>query len=183
MNAVLRPAVESDLRTLPEHMVGEIIAGELHAQPRPAPRHARAESRLLSRLDRDFDDTGGPGGWIILAEPELHLGPHVLVPDLAAWRRERLPELPETCIAVAPDWVCEILSPATARKDRVLKLPIYAEQGVAHAWLLDPLAQTVEIFRLENGHWLLVATHGGDETMSAEPFAAAAIDLARIWAW
>ncbi len=164
-------------------MVGEIIGGELHAQPRPSPRHARAESRLLSRLDRSFDDDDGPGGWIILAEPELHFGEDILVADLAGWRRERLPLLPESAITVAPDWICEILSPSTARKDRGMKLPIYAAQGVANAWLVDPVAQTVEVFRLENGHWLLLMTYGGDMPMAAEPFAAVTIDLERIWAW
>lgn len=185
MSSTSKPASTATLAALPEHMVGEIIGGELHARPRPAPRHAKAATDLGFELLGPFGRGrgGGPGGWIILAEPELHFGEDILVPDLAGWRRERLRVLPESAITVAPDWICEILSPGTARKDRGLKLPIYAAQGVAHARLVDPVAQTVEVYRLENGHWLLLMTYGGDVPMAAEPFAAVTIDLGRIWAW
>src|SRR5690606_2707049 len=90
-----RRATYDDLRDVPAHLVAEIIAGELVTSPRPAARHARASSRLGGCLDGPFDrGDGGPGGWIILDEPELHLHGDILVPDLAGWRRERMPKLP-----------------------------------------------------------------------------------------
>lgn len=137
MSAGPRFASYDDILALPEHVTGEIIDGELHTQPRPTSRHARVELGIGRALFGSFDlGDGGPGGWVILSEPELHLGPHVLVPDLAGWRRERLPLIPDGPIEVASDWVCEILSPGTARKDRARKLPLYGRLGVAHAWLV-----------------------------------------------
>lgn len=125
---------------------------------------------------------GGPGGWWILDEPELHLAPHVLVPDLAGWRRERMPRMPGTAyFTVVPDWVCEILSASTASLDRLSKLRIYAQHEVGHAWLVDPVARTVEIFRREGARWLLLAVHGGEERMRAEPFEAVELELAALW--
>jgi Uma2 family endonuclease len=125
---------------------------------------------------------GGPGGWRIVVEPELHLGRHVVVPDLAGWRRERLPALPsEPYFTLPPDWVCEVLSPSTTRFDRVRKLPIYAEHAVGYAWLVDANARTLEVFRLEGSRWILVATHGDDEVVRAEPFDAVEIELAALW--
>ena len=185
-----RPATYDDLVALPEHVVGEILDDELWASPRPAPRHARAQSRLSFRIGSVFDDGGGsrgPGGWHVLIEPELHLGRHVLVPDLAGWRRERMPRLPETAyFALAPDWVCEVLSPSTVRLDREKKLRVYAEHGVGHAWLVDPIARTLEVLRREqhgdNGAWMLVATHTGDAVARIEPFEAIEFRLERLWA-
>ncbi len=127
--------------------------------------------------------TRAPAAGSSWSEPELHLGRHVLVPDLAGWRRERLPLIPDGHIDVVPDWVCEILSPGTARKDRTRKLPLYGKLGVAHAWLVDPAAKTVEVLRFADGHWVLLGTWGDDESMRAEPFDAVAIDLAPLWAW
>ena len=141
MNATARRlATYDDLFNLPEHLIGEILHGQLITQPRPAPRHARRTSVIGAELMAPYDKgRGGPGGWWILDEPELHLGPHILVPDLAGWRRERMPVFPETAyFTLAPDWVCEVLSPGTARIDRVVKMPLYAEQGVAWLWLVDP---------------------------------------------
>ena len=184
MNAVIRPASYDDIIALPEHTTGEIINGELHTQPRPTSRHARVELGIGRKLFGSFDvGDHGPGGWVILSEPELHLGQHVLVPDLAGWRRERLPLIPDGHIDVVPDWVCEILSPGTARKDRTRKLPLYGKLGVAHAWLVDPAAKTVEVLRFADGHWVLLGTWGDDDSMRAEPFDAVAIDLAPLWAW
>ena len=178
-----RSATYADLRRLPDNVVGEILDGELHVSPRPAPRHADASSGLGGALRGPFDrGRGGPGGWRILDEPELHLGPDVIVPDLAGWRRERLPQLPETAyVAVAPDWVCEVLSPSTASIDRVKKLRSYAREGVPHAWLVDPLARTVEILRLENGRWSIIGMHAGLETIQAEPFEALDLDLSLLF--
>ena len=126
---------------------------------------------------------GGPGGWWTLDEPELRLGEDVLVPDLAGWRRERLPALPrEAAFTVRPDWICEVLSPSTTRNDRTKKLPAYAASGVPHLWLLDPLAQMLEVYELPGGHWSLLAAHGGEEVVRAVPFEMVALDLKRLWA-
>ena len=177
-------ALYEALRALPEHQVGEILGGELHVHPRPAPRHARAYAALGGTLWEPFDEgRGGPGGWWILDEPELHLGREVLVPDLAGWRRERLPRLPETAwFELAPDWVCEILSPATAAVDRGLKLPIYAREGVGWLWLVGPDARTLEVFRLgEDRHWVLLEVLSGDQEVRQLPFEALAFPLSRLW--
>jgi len=129
-----REATYENLMQVPPHLVAEILYGRLHTHPRPAPRHARSTSALTGKLFGPYDEgDGGPGGWWILDEPELHLGSEVLVPDLAGWRRERMPQLPETAwFELAPDWVCEVLSPSTAQTDRSLKLPLYAKHGIRH---------------------------------------------------
>ncbi|EIC21246.1 Uma2 family endonuclease [Thiorhodovibrio frisius] len=177
-------ATYEDILDLPEHLVGEIIHGALITQPRPAPRHALASSSIGSDLLGPFQKgRGGPGGWWILDEPELHLGPHILVPDLAGWRRERLPGLPETAwFEMAPDWVCEVLSPGTARMDRADKLPIYALQGVGWCWLVDPDLRTLEVFQRQESGWLLLETLADDALVRAPPFAAITIELASLWA-
>ena len=178
-----RPASYDDLVKLPDHLVAEIVGGELHASPRPAPPHAVAYIRAATLLAPAFDSgRSGPGGWWILAEPELHLGADVLVPDLAGWRRTRMPHVPDTAyFPLAPDWLCEIISPSTARLDRTQKLAIYARERVSHAWLLDPLARTLEVLRLAEGRWAIVATHSGDDIVRAEPFAEIALELAALW--
>jgi Uma2 family endonuclease len=179
-----RPATYEDLAALPDTLVAEIVDGELHASPRPAPRHALAGSAVGGRLVQPYQDgAGGPGGWWILDEPELHLRRDVLVPDLGGWRRSRLPQLPETAyFPLAPDWICEVLSPSTAQLDRVKKLAIYARELVAHAWLIDPLARTLEVLRLEEGRWVILGTHAGSEMVRAEPFAETDLGLAALWA-
>ncbi len=183
MTAAERLARYEDLFDLPENMVGEIIDGQLHTHPRPAPGHARASSGLGSDLGQPFDrGRGGPGGWWILDEPELHLGADIFVPDLAGWHRERMPALPSTAwFEMAPDWVCEVLSPATARTDRALKLPRYAAAGVAHCWLIDPDIRTLEAYANQDGHWLLLGTWAGDDQAAIDPFAAVTLDLAGLW--
>jgi len=178
-----RLAEYRDLFDLPEHVIGEILHGQLITQPRPASRHARASSILGGRLIPPYDlGGGGPGGWWILDEPELHLGRHILVPDMAGWRRERMPVFPDTAyFTLAPDWVCEVLSPATARTDRVLKLPIYAEYGVRWLWLVDPNLRTLETYRLSEGYWLLEGAWQEAEEVSAVPFDGIVISLADLW--
>jgi Uma2 family endonuclease len=178
-----RPATYEDLLQVPDHLVAEILDGELHTSPRPAPRHASATSGIGGILHGPFDrGRGGPGGWRILDEPELHLGDDVLVPDLAGWRRERLPSLPETaCFVLAPDWICEVVSPSTASIDRVKKLRIYAREGVGHAWIVDPLARTLEVLRLDGAQWVILATAGGEEIVRAEPFDALDLELSQLW--
>ncbi len=174
-----------ELCALPSHQVGEIVDGELFASPRPAGPHSRVASKLGGRLDGPFDSgEGGPGGWIILDEPELHLGDAVLVPDLAGWRRERLPHVPEelTAFELAPDWICEVLSPSTSTLDRVRKMPVYAREGVQFAWLLEPIQRTLEVFELQGKQWRTVATWEGDVKVRAVPFDAIELELSSLWA-
>jgi Uma2 family endonuclease len=167
-----RPATYQDLFSLPNHVIGEILNGQLVTQPRPGPRHALATSVISNELVGPYHrGRGGPGGWWILYEPEIHLAADVLVPDLAGWRRERLPVFPdEACFTLAPDWVCGVLSPGTARVDRVVKMPIYARHGVAWLWLLDPNRRTLEVFRLHEDHWLMEAAWQEAEEVAAPPF-------------
>ncbi|PTL81451.1 Uma2 family endonuclease [Vitiosangium sp. GDMCC 1.1324] len=179
-----RDALYAELEKLSPNVTGEIVGGELYVSPRPRPRHARATVRLAQILEPFDRDSGGegPGGWVILFEPELHLGNEVLVPDLAAWRRERMPVLPEEVgIELAPDWVCEVLSPSTAALDRGRKMGSYAREGVKHLWLVDPVSRSLEVYRLESGRWLLTGTHVGEVTVRAEPFEALALELGALW--
>lgn len=173
------------LCALPPSQVGEIVDGELFASPRPSGPHSRVASKLGARLDGPFDSgEGGPGGWIILDEPELHLGDSVLVPDLAGWRRERLPHVPEDAAAfeLAPDWICEVLSPSTGTLDRVRKLPAYAREGVRFAWLLEPLQRTLEVFQLQGQAWRTVCSWEGNVRVRAVPFDVVELDLSALWA-
>ncbi|MCP5420106.1 MAG: Uma2 family endonuclease [Gammaproteobacteria bacterium] len=173
------------LMALPDTQVGEIIDGVLHTQPRPAGPHAIAERGLNIDLGGPFDmGRGGPGGWWILVEPEVHFvrDTEVAVPDLAGWRRERMPTIPDDHrFEVVPDWVCEILSPSTRKKDRILKLPLYARYGVAYTWLVDPLERTLEAFELRDGHWVLIATLEDAEPVSVPPFDAITFALSDLW--
>ncbi len=180
-----RPATYDDLRAVPGHLVAELIHGVLHTLPRPRSGHANASSVLGGELHAPFRvGRGGPGGWVILDEPELHMGSDVLVPDLAGWRRERMPELPSVAAFVlAPDWICEVLSPSTSRIDRALKLPVYSREGVRHAWLVDPDAQTLEVLALSaDAKWTIVSTFSGDDRVRAVPFVELDLELALLWA-
>ena len=177
------PARYEDLLAVPDHMVAEILDGDIYTTPRPAVPHALATTGLGGDLIGPFDrGRGGPGGWWILAEPELHLGPDVVVPDLAGWRRARLTAMPRGAfLEIPPDWACETVSPATERIDRGHKLALYAREGVGHAWLLNPLAETLEAYRLEQGRWLLLVTYAGDVSARVEPFEAIELELWRLW--
>ena len=179
----MKRATYDDVLTAPEDKVAEILDGELVLSPRPALRHSATHARLLRRVASPFEDgLDGPGGWWILVEPEIHLGEDVLVPDLAGWRRERMPSIPDVAFfTLAPDWACEVLSPSTERIDRGKKLRIYAEAGVARAWLVDPVEHTLEVLRLREGAWTIVAVHGGDDRVRAEPFAAIELPLGTLW--
>lgn len=174
-----RPATYADLQAVPEHLVAEIIDGVLETHPRPRPRHGSVAGELAAELIPPFRrGRGGPGGWIFVIEPELHLGTQVIVPDLAGWRRARLPTEPETAyIETPPDWVCEILSPSTTRIDRGPKRRIYAEAGVGHLWLLDPAAGLLESFTLIGSAWRLDGTVQRGETVALPPFDAAPFPL------
>ena len=179
-----RGATYEDLLQVPAHLVAEIIHEQLLTHPRPAPRHARASSSLGDELLSPFDKgRGGPGGWWILDEPELDLDAHVLVPDFAGWRRENMPVLPATAwFERAPDWVCEVLSPATARTDRVDKLPIYAIHNVRHVWLVDPDLRTLEAYENHGGQWLLLKALEHDNPVKLPPFDAITFSLGALWA-
>lgn len=182
-----RKATYDDILELPEHLIGEIVDGELYVSPRPRPRHAQTASKLLVDIggpfDRDPEEPGGPGGWRILFEPELHLDSgEPIVPDVAGWRNERMPDLPEEAfITVAPDWVCEVLSPSTARLDRWVKKRKYAQKGVSFMWLVDPVAQTLEILALKDDFYREIGVYQGDVRVRAVPFDAVEMNLVRWW--
>ena len=182
--ALKQDATYADLYGVPENFVAEILGGELYASPRPAYPHAFSASALGVYIGGPFQfGINGPGGWLVLDEPELRMADDVLVPDLAAWRRERLPALSTgEYPALAPDWVCEVLSPSTERIDRAKKLGIYARERVRYAWLVEPLQKTLEILRLESERWSLLATHSAGERVRAEPFDAIELDLDTLWA-
>lgn len=177
-------ATYEDLCSIPENMTGEIIDGELIVTPRPTRKHAFAASVLGGEVVPPYHlgRGGGPGGWIIITEPEIGLGENTLVPDLAGWKRERFPvEEPHNWISVAPDWVCEVLSSSTFRTDKVKKMPIYARHGVGHVWLVDPVAMTLDTFGLESGRWVLLASFAENDKVRVEPFEEIEIQLGDLW--
>jgi Uma2 family endonuclease len=180
-------ATYQDVLDAPPHLTAEVLDGELHLMPRPRRAHVRSASGLGSFLFGAFQvGAGGPGGWTILYEPELHLGPEpdILVPDIAGWRDGRLvdsEEIDEPFITVVPDWVCEILSPGTLRVDRMKKMPIYRREKVPRVWLVDPRELTVEVFALAGDNYTLVGTFGGDDAVVAPPFDAVPIPPAFMW--
>jgi Uma2 family endonuclease len=177
-------ATYDDLFSLPENQVGEIIDGTLYSHPRPAKKHTLASSSLGDDLVSPFQKgRGGPGGWWILDEPELHLGQDIFVPDLAGWRRERMPVLSVEVawFELAPDWVCEILSPSTIKLDRTRKMPLYAAAGVQHLWLIDPDLRLLEAYENRQGQWTLIATHADEEVVRVPPFDAVELELSGLW--
>ncbi len=185
----LDPDVIAGYLNAPSTQVAEVIDGMLSVMPRPRPRHARAAGKLNATLDGPFDrGSDGPGGWVFLPEPELHLGqgPDIVTPDLAGWRRNRFPadafddEAP-AALTVAPDWVCEVLSPRTEAYDRGAKMRVYRRESVGHVWLVDPALRTLEVFRLEGERYTLIDTWEGDVGVRAEPFDAVELSLAVLW--
>ena len=181
-----KPATYKDLVAVPDHFVAEILDGELFASPRPGFPHAHASTTLGGEISTRFHrpDDGGdnPGGWWILFEPELHFHDDVVVPDIAGWRRQRVPLLPNAPWSdIAPDWLCEVISPRTEAIDRGRKLQIYAHEGVTHVWLVNPLARTLEVYRLSESKWTLLQTSVNDDVVQAEPFESVSIDMSRWW--
>ena len=186
-----RRATYADLEAVPANQVAELIEGTLYVMPRPAPRHARASSRLTMKLGGPFDlGERGPGGWHILIEPELRFPDpsqpgefNTLVPDLAGWRRERMPVLPSTAyFTLAPDWVCEVISTSTEVHDREVKMPIYAREGVPHAWLLDPVKRLLEVYTLDaSKRWSEPVLYRDIEIVRAVPFDAIELELSALW--
>jgi Uma2 family endonuclease len=184
VHPIKKAATYADVLAAPPHTVAEVIQGELHLNPRPAKPHAAAASALGEELGPPFKrGKGGPGGWIILDEPELHLQSDIIVPDLAGWRIERMPALvdDDPFFSIAPDWVCEVLSPRTAKFDRTDKLDIYAREQVTWAWLVDPLQRTLEVLRRADGRWTLLGTWRDAAGVRAEPFDAIELELAALW--
>lgn len=182
--AANKPATYADLEAVPPHLVAEILFGHLVTHPRPSPRHGAAAISLGDELVGPFQKgRGGPGGWTFIGEPELHLGPHVAVPDIAGWRRERLPAeaVEKAFIEVAPDWICEIISPSTEKIDKGDKRRIYALYGVEYLWFLDPRARTLEVFMRQDKNWLLTHTFVEQEDVSAPPFNELTFSLGQLW--
>jgi Uma2 family endonuclease len=179
-----REATYEDLKKIPDTMVAEMAGGELYAFPRPALPHASVATSISASLLAPYHfGRSGPGGWLILFEPELHFGRDVLVPDYAGWRRTRLPAVRnEPWLTLAPDWACELLSPTTAVFDRTRKLEIYAREDVSHMWLIDPATRTLEVLGLEGRRWTILGVHAGDKVVRAEPFTEIELDLASFWA-
>jgi len=179
----LRRAGYEDVLAAPPNLVAEVVSGVLYTSPRPAAEHSVASSELNVDLGGLFGrGRGGPGGWWILFEPELHLGEDIVVPDLAGWRRSRMPQSPKgPFFTLAPDWLCEVVSPSSAGHDRIRKMGVYRKAEVANVWLLDPLARTLEVFRREAAGWLRAGAWGGDDRVHAEPFEAVELDLLPLW--
>ena len=183
-DAARKKATYEDLYDIPENAVGEIIEGELIVTPRPSRKHGFSSFALGGELvpPYQFGRGGGPGGWIIIGEPEVKFGDNYLVPDIAGWKRERFPDSEETnWIAVSPDWIAEILSPGTVRVDRIKKMAVYAKHEVPYLWFIDPVAKTLEVFKLEAGSWLLLSVFGEDALVRAEPFTDIEIELGNLW--
>ncbi|MCF8014567.1 MAG: Uma2 family endonuclease [Chromatiaceae bacterium] len=185
MQHAYKQTLYEQLETLPGGLTGEILNGQLHTQPRPAGPHAKAESELTYDLVGSYGrGRGGPGGWWIIVEPEIHFitDTEVTVPDLAGWRKERMPQIPEGHgFEVVPDWICEILSPSTESKDRHIKMPIYAHYGVAYAWLVDPKQRTLEAYGLDSDEWRLLAEVAGNDCIAVAPFEALKLELSNLW--
>jgi Uma2 family endonuclease len=180
-----KPATYADLLALPPQLTGQIVDGELIAMPRPSTGHSAVTSELMFELTGPFGrGRGGPGGWVFRGEPELHLAGHVLVPDLAGWKKERYgtPPTDQKWLSVEPDWVCEVLSPSTASVDRVAKHRIYLSAGVRWEWFIDPLARVLEAFQNLDGRWTQLGSWDSTERPRVAPFDAFELDLAALWA-
>jgi Uma2 family endonuclease len=178
-------ATRADLEALPEHTAGELIRGVLYTMTRPRPKHSNAATGIGADLRGPFQrGVGGPGGWWILIEPGIELAEHdidEISPDVGGWRRERLSVLPDGPIEMAPDWVCEILSPSTRAHDLKVKRPLYAEVGVPYMWLVDVESRALTASRLHEGRWLEIGTWGDDDVARIEPFDAIELRLADLW--
>lgn len=178
-----RKATYADLEAVPPHRVAELVDGELYVSPRPPSLQALAKGALYCALEGPFDQgRRGQGGWLLLIEPELHLGEDVLVPDIVGWRRARMPVMPDVVgVTLVPDWVCEVLSPFTEVLDREKKMKVYAREGVRHLWLVDPLRQALEVYALDGGRWAPLDTHTGQAQVYIEPFTPLRLELGLLW--
>lgn len=179
------PSLYEQLEVLPEGLAGEIIDGEIHTIPRPTGKHGESTSVLGMDIGSAYHrGRGGPGGWWILDEPEVHfiLDSEVCIPDLAGWQRERMPNIPDGHkFTIFPDWICEVFSPATKSKDREIKMPLYARHGVQYIWLVDPVAKSLEAYKLNNSQWQMLGIYRDDDKVCVEPFNAISINLIDLW--
>ncbi|MEJ2388537.1 MAG: Uma2 family endonuclease [Chromatiaceae bacterium] len=185
MQPAPQPTLYDLLESLPEGLTGEILDGQLHTMPRPSAPHGRASAMLSDGIFGPYDrGRGGPGGWWIFVEPEVHFirDREVAVPDLAGWKRQRMPDPPQDQrFEVVPDWVCEIVSPSTESKDRRIKMPLYARYAVPFAWLVDPIARTLEAYTLEAGNWREIGRFSTADQVTIAPFEAVTLDLDGLW--
>ena len=178
-----------ELCALPENVVGEIFNDELIVSPRPSPKHAMASTDLLTKVNHLFGG-GGEGSWLILFEPELHFAKpkqklekkNIIVPDIAGWKKERMPKLPEAAyFELPPDWVCEVLSPSTARHDKISKIRIYAVNAIPYYWILDPINKILEVLILQGENYQTAMTFGENDKVSAPPFEEIELNLGDLW--
>jgi Uma2 family endonuclease len=175
-------ATYEDLCAVDELLIAELIDGDLYASGRPPIRYVHTASVLLWRIGSAVDSgRESPGAWFVLSKPEIHLRDDSIVPDIAAWRSERLPQKIPDYFDFAPDWLCEVLAPNTEALDRTKKLTVYAREGVGHVWLVNPAIQTLEVLRLESQRWSLIAAHEGGARVRAEPFVDFELQLAGLW--
>jgi Uma2 family endonuclease len=186
MKATPAKATYEALLALPEHTRAEVVDGVVELSPSPSPEHGRAQRTLGHLIGGPFDDDddrGGPGGWWIIPEIDVRLGVHDIVrPDLAGWRRQRLPDpWGKRPIEVVPDWICEVISPNKPAHDRVTKRRLYARHGVPFYWLLDPLARTLEALRLDDGVWMELGVWGEGDLARIDPFAAVELEVGRLF--
>lgn len=185
MSAALQLATYEDLLRLPADVRAEILGGEVSVLPAPRPRHANVQGavrRFIGGPFHDDDGFGGPGGWWIFLEVDLQLGRHDVVrPDLSGWRRERLPSPDQRPLTVVPDWVCEIASPSTAARDRVLKRRLYSRAGVRHYWLVDPVARSLEALELHGERWVELGAWGDEDVARVPPFEAVELPVGRLF--
>jgi len=185
MPPATQSALYRSLEALPEGLTGEILNGQIHAQSRPSLPHVMTGFMLGATLLDPFQkDIGGPDGWWIIIEPEVHFVQdiEVTVPDLAGWRHERISHLPKGHrIEIVPDWVCEILSPYTASRGREVKMPLYAHYGVQYAWLIDPTKRMLETYRLAADAWIETGRFADANQVAVLPFEAVSLDLEALW--
>jgi Uma2 family endonuclease len=179
-------ATYADLLAFPEHVRAEILAGEIVTTPAPLPRHLRVQRSAGRFIGGPFDDDdghGGPGGWWIFAEIDIALGPHSVVrPDLAGWRRERLPKPGSVRpIEIVPDWVCEVISRSTAARDRVYKRELYARSGIPYYWMIDPDQRVLEALMLRDGGWVEVGAYDDASVARIAPFEAIELEVGRLF--
>jgi hypothetical protein len=178
-----RAATYADLVAASDLLIAEIIFGRLVTHRRGDIHHNGTLDLLMHALAPViWNKSRHPQSWICLRRVEVHVGPHVVVPDVAGWRRRRLTPFPEAdWIDIAPDWACEVLSPETAVRDRGEKRVVYAKAGVRHLWLVDPALKTLEAFECRSGKWVLLDVFRDDACVAVAPFVDVAFSLSPLW--